>query len=79
MQHLPPPEERFDPILGRWETPGGPLHDPARDALDPDHGEPVALVEPIPPELRDADSQSPDPGRDRRRLGWGWRWFGRRR
>lgn len=54
QQAVPPPDERFDPILGRWETPGGPLHDPARDAVDPDHGEPLELVEPIPPELEDA-------------------------
>ncbi len=53
MQALPPPDERFDPILGRWEIPGGPLHDPARDAFDPDYTDPLELVEPIPPELKD--------------------------
>ena len=48
---LPPPAERFDPITERWVTPGGPLHDPQRDSFDPDHGEPVTLICPIPREL----------------------------
>ena len=52
---LPPPAERFDPITARWLTPGGPLHDPQRDSFDPDHGEPVELVDPIPPELAEFD------------------------
>jgi hypothetical protein len=52
---VPPPPERFDPITARWLTPGGPLPDPARDALDPDHREPVTVVGPLPPELAAAD------------------------
>lgn len=55
---LPPPAERFDPITARWLTPGGPLHDPQRDSLDPDHGEPVRVVEPVPRELAEADEPS---------------------
>ncbi|HEY3337584.1 MAG TPA: hypothetical protein VGK18_03700 [Propionicimonas sp.] len=70
MQATPPPEERFDPFLERWVTPGGPLHDPARDAVDPHHCEPVELVEPVPPELRDATRSAPldaNTGRQRHR------------
>ncbi|MCB0910378.1 MAG: hypothetical protein KDB60_02030 [Propionibacteriaceae bacterium] len=52
---LPPPPERFDPITARWLTPGGPLHDPQRDGLDPDHDEPVSLVDPVPRELAGPD------------------------
>lgn len=48
---IPPPQERFDPITARWLTPGGPLPDPERDAIDPDHREPVTIVGPMPPEL----------------------------
>ncbi len=48
---VPPPQERFDPITARWLTPGGPLPDPARDAIDPEHREPVTIVGPVPPEL----------------------------
>jgi len=48
---VPPPQERFDPITARWLTPGGPLPDPARDAVDPDRREPVTIVGPVPPEL----------------------------
>jgi len=58
---LPPPAERFDPITARWLTPGGPLHDPQRDSLDPDHGEPVQVVEPVPREL--AEAAEPSGGR----------------
>lgn len=47
----PPPQERFDPIFGRWYTPGGPLHDPELESLDPEHRLPVELVGPVPPEL----------------------------
>ena len=69
---LPPPAERFDPITARWVTPGGPLHAPQRDSLDPDHDEPLELVAPIPPELAgmqwtDGDLQQQAPGRWRRR------------
>ncbi len=52
---LPPPSERFDPITARWVTPGGPLHDPQRNSVDPGHGEPVTLVGPIPRELAELD------------------------
>jgi hypothetical protein len=52
---VPPPPERFDPITARWLTPGGPLPDPQRDEVDPDHREPVTLVGPVPPELAGAD------------------------
>jgi hypothetical protein len=55
---LPPPEERFDPITARWLVPGGPIHDPQRDSVDPRHDEHLTLVEPVPPELAAAD----DPG-----------------
>ncbi len=50
-QTLPPPPERFDPVTARWLTPGGPLHDPLRDSADPDHTEPVELLDPVPREL----------------------------
>lgn len=69
---LPPPSERFDPITARWVTPGGPLHDPQRDSLDPDHGEPVMLVDPIPRELADLDATATrdgPSGADRSRRG----------
>lgn len=59
-QALPPPPERFDPITARWLTPGGPLHDPELEALDPDHSLPVELVGPVPPEL-----EAPSPGAGR--------------
>lgn len=61
---LPPPAERFDPITARWVTPGGPLHDPQRDRVDPDHGEPLRLVGPVPPELAELDgSETGEPHR----------------
>ncbi|CAL8974570.1 hypothetical protein PROP_01459 [Propionicimonas sp. T2.31MG-18] len=63
---LPPPAERFDPITARWLTPGGPLHDPQRDSLDPDHGEPVRVVEPVPRELAEADESSAGGAREAR-------------
>ncbi len=52
---VPPPQERFDPITARWLTPGGPLPDPARDEVDPEHREPVTIVGPVPPELAGAE------------------------
>ena len=52
---VPPPQERFDPITARWLTPGGPLPDPQRDELDPQHLEPVDVLEPLPPELAGVD------------------------
>jgi hypothetical protein len=61
---LPPPVERFDPITARWLTPGGPLHDPARDEVDPEGMEPVRLIAPIPPELADWDDQTRGAGRE---------------
>ena len=65
---LPPPAERFDPITARWVTPGGPLHDPQRDSFDPEHGEPLELVRPIPPELAGMDrAEISDPYRNARR------------
>ena len=65
---LPPPAERFDPITARWLVPGGPLHDPQRDSVDPDHGQQVNLVGPVPPELAEPDAQpSQDRGRRARR------------
>lgn len=66
---LPPPPERFDPITARWLTPGGPLHDPELEALDPDHSLPVELVGPVPRELAGATAETarggtrPRPGR----------------
>lgn len=54
----PPPQERFDPIWGRWFTPGGPLHDPEREAVDPEHRLPVELVGPVPPELALATTEA---------------------
>ncbi len=48
---LPPPAERFDAITARWLSPGGPLHDPEREGLDPTYAEPVTLVGPVPREL----------------------------
>ena len=60
-QVLPPPAERFDPITARWLVPGGPLHDPQRDSVDPDHGLHVTLVGPVPPELAES---SPLPSQD---------------
>lgn len=59
---LPPPAERFDPITARWLVPGGPLHDPQRDSVDPDHGQQVSLVDPVPPELAEPNAQ-PSPHR----------------
>lgn len=65
---LPPPAERFDPITARWITPGGPLHDPQRDRVDPGHGDPLELVGPIPPELAGLEgTDTSDPQRDARR------------
>lgn len=65
---LPPPAERFDAITARWVTPGGPLHDPQRDSYDPEHGEPLELVRPIPPELAGPDAtEISDPHRNARR------------
>ena len=55
---LPPPAERFDPIAARWLTPGGVLHDPQRDSVDPDHCEPLELVDPVPPELSVLDESA---------------------
>jgi hypothetical protein len=52
---VPPPQERFDPITARWLTPGGPLPDPERDEVDPEHREPVTIVGPVPPELAGAE------------------------
>ena len=71
---LPPPSERFDPITARWVTPGGPLHDPQRDSVDPDHGEPVTLVGPIPRELAELD----EPGTGNENSGAGSLWHRRR-
>ena len=72
MDRLPPPPERFDPITARWLTPGGPLPDPQRDSLDPDHDEPVSLVGPVPRELAGADAPvvrgDEDAARRRRRI-----------
>ena len=48
---VPPPEQRFDPITARRLTPGGPLFDPDRTAMD-DGDLPVTLVGPVPRELR---------------------------
>lgn len=62
----PPPQERFDPIFGRWFTPGGPLHDPERETVDPEHRLPVELVGPVPPELAVAATEAPDERRARR-------------
>lgn len=59
---VPPPSERFDPITARWLVPGGPLQDPLRDSVDPDHGQQVSLVGPIPPELAEPDAR---PSEDR--------------
>ena len=71
---LPPPSERFDPVTARWVTPGGPLHDPQRDEFDPDHAEPLTLVDPIPPELAGPDwpglSDPPRGARRRQRRRW---------
>lgn len=53
-QLLHPPPERFEPITARWLVPGGPLHDPERDAVDPGHSEPVTLVGRPPRELAGA-------------------------
>lgn len=65
---LPPPAERFDPITARWVTPGGPLHDPLRDSVDPSHAEPLELVAPLPAELTGVDAAAPsDPRREARR------------
>ncbi len=65
---LPPPAERFDPITARWVTPGGPLHDPQRDDFDPDHREPLTLVDPIPRELAGLDgTELSDPLRGEKR------------
>ena len=52
--HVPPPEQRFDPITARWLTPGGPLFDPDRAAMDDD--EAVTLIGPIPDELAHASN-----------------------
>ncbi len=51
---LPPPPERFEPVTARWLVPGGPLHDPERDAVDPSHNEPITLVGAPPRELAGA-------------------------
>jgi hypothetical protein len=55
---LHPPPERFEPVTARWLVPGGPLHDPERDAVDPSHNEPVTLVGAPPREL--AEAAAPD-------------------
>ena len=61
---LPPPAERFDPTTALWVSPGGLLYDPQRDDFDPEHGEPLELVGPIPPELAELDgSEISDPHR----------------
>jgi hypothetical protein len=65
---LPPPQERFDPVTARWFTPGGPLHDPELESLDPEHRLPIELVGPVPPELvanpeAGTDGAHPRPGR----------------
>ena len=65
---LPPPAERFDPITARWLPPGGPLHDPERDSVDPAHAEPITLVGPLPRELAAQPSGGDiDPARAKRR------------
>ena len=50
---LPPAEERFDPITGRWIN--APLPDPARTWVDPAGDAPVTVVGEIPPELSEHD------------------------
>ena len=71
---LPPPAERFDPITARWLTPGGVLHDPQRDSFDPDHHEPLELVDPVPPELSvlDESAMAGAGGRPKRRQRRRW-------
>ena len=56
---LPPAEERFDPITGRWIN--APLPDPARTWVDPAGDAPVTVVGEIPPELSEHD-RPPTPG-----------------
>lgn len=47
-------------------TPGGPLHDPERDGVDPDHTQSVELVGPVPRELAEPARSGPPPrGHDR--------------
>ena len=46
---VPPAEERFDPITGRWIN--APLPDPARAWVNPAGDAPVTVVGEIPPEL----------------------------
>ena len=56
---LPPAEERFDPITGRWIN--APLPDPARAWVNPAGDAPVTVVGEIPPELSEHD-RPPTPG-----------------
>ena len=58
---LPPAEERFDPITGRWIN--APLPDPARTWVDPAGDAPVTVVGEIPPELSEHDRPPPLPSR----------------
>ncbi|MDQ7991321.1 MAG: hypothetical protein AAGC63_00895 [Propionicimonas sp.] len=67
---LPPPSERFDPITARWLTPGGPLHDPQREGVDPAHHEPVELVDPVPGELAGSDGHGGSDSRSAGRRRW---------
>jgi hypothetical protein len=72
---LPPPEERFDPVTARWLTPGGPLHDPQRDSLDPEHAQPMRLIDPIPCELAESESLTGSVDKDALRAAWRRRWL----
>ena len=56
---MPPAEERFDPITGRWIN--APLPDPARAWVNPAGDAPVTVVGEIPPELSEHD-RPPTPG-----------------
>ena len=56
---VPPAEERFDPITGRWIN--APLPDPARTWVNPAGDAPVTVIGEIPPELAEHE-RPPTPG-----------------